>query len=891
MTDTRTEVQFFDYLENYYDKVNTTTKIKWKKSDSTIKDQEKNIEALISKIQTKNSVSLLDNSNKIKLDCTKNYSQNKKINVLTKEQQEEEFFIDLICKIEDSELRQKYVKKLKQLLVKKNNKPQFTKPVVNLSTTIDKFSKKQKKVTLSDLQHEVKIIKQDIIELKENDKKLNDNIIALKLNKNITEFEAKLDKRSLDKPPELNNEIFYKDKNHSDSDLEENNYHDCNPENNKLNIINKMDLVQKWHAKVKLVINDYEINVNALIDTGADLNCIQEGLIPTKYYHKTTEQLSSANGSKMSIKYKLPKVHVCQDKVCFKTSFVLVKNLTDNVILGVPFICLLYPFTTNSEGITTKPLGQQVTFKFLTKPEQRELKQLKEYSVSQSINIISQKTKQLKFLKEEIRYKRIEEQLTDKFLTRKIEIFKSKLEKEVCSNFPSAFWHRKKHIVTLPYIKDFSEQQIPTKSRPIQMNPEVMETCKKEINNLLDNNIIRKSKSPWSCPAFYVNKNAEIERGVPRLVINYKPLNTVLEWIRYPIPNKKDLINRLSEAVIFSKFDLKSGFWQIQLHPNDRYKTAFTTPFGHYEWNVMPFGLKNAPSEFQNIMNEIFNPFSHFVIVYIDDVLIFSKSIDEHWKHLYSFFDIIKHNGLVISAQKIKLFQTKIRFLGYDIYQATIVPISRAIQFADKFPDEITDKNQLQRFLGSLNYIAEFYKDLRKTCQPLFERLRDNPPPWSPIHTSVVKEVKKYVKTLPCLGIPTVNSFKIIQTDASDIGYGGILLQKVSSTSPEQIVRFHSGLWNKAQSNYSTIKKEILAIVLCISKFQDDILNQKFLVRVDCKSAKYVLEKDVKNIASKQIFARWQSILSIFDFNIEYIKGDQNSIPDFLTREFLFGKQ
>ena len=107
--------------------------------------------------------------------------------------------------------------------------------------------------------------------------------------------------------------------------------------------------------------------------------------------------------------------------------------------------------------------------------------------------------------------------------------------------------------------------------------------------------IIRHSKSPWSCPAFYVQKNAELERGVPRLVLNYKPLNKVLEWIRYPIPNKQDLINQLSDSVIFSKFDLKSGFWKIQIHEDDKYKTAFTTPFSHYEWNVMPFGLKKCP--------------------------------------------------------------------------------------------------------------------------------------------------------------------------------------------------------------------------------------------------------------------------------------------------------
>jgi len=169
----------------------------------------------------------------------------------------------------------------------------------------------------------------------------------------------------------------------------------------------------------------------------------------------------------------------------------------------------------------------------------------------------------------------------------------------------------------------------------------------------------------------------------------------------------------------------------------------------------------------------------------------------------------------------------------------------------------------------------------------LFNRLQKNPPPWTNDHTSIVKKVNIHVQTLPCLGILTIESFKIVETDASDIRYGGILKQQVHSNQPEQIVRFHSGVWNLAQKNYSTIKKEILSIVLCISKFQDDLLNQKFLVRVDCISAKHVLEKDVQNIASKQIFARWQAILSIFDFDIEYIKGSQNSIPDFLTREFL----
>ena len=178
----------------------------------------------------------------------------------------------------------------------------------------------------------------------------------------------------------------------------------------------------------------------------------------------------------------------------------------------------------------------------------------------------------------------------------------------------------------------------------------------KQIEDLLKKAIIRKFRSPWSCPAFYVQKNAEIERGVPRLAINYKPFNKVLEWVRYLIPNKKDLVNRLSKAMVFIKFDMKSGFWQIQIRESDRYKIAFTTPFRHYEWNVMPFGLKNAPSEFQNIMNEIFNPFSSHAIIYIDDVLIFLESLDQHRQHLQTFLQTVKLNGLVVSALKNQTF-------------------------------------------------------------------------------------------------------------------------------------------------------------------------------------------------------------------------------------------
>ncbi|CAL2245616.1 unnamed protein product [Prunus armeniaca] len=248
------------------------------------------------------------------------------------------------------------------------------------------------------------------------------------------------------------------------------------------------------------------------------------------------------------------------------------------------------------------------------------------------------------------------------------------------------------------------------------------------------------------------------------------------------MPNKKDLLDRLNKAVIFSKFDMKSGYWQIQIAENDKYKTAFNVPFGHYEWNILPFGLKNAPSELQNIMTDIFNPYTAFTIVYIDDVLVYSNSLEQHFKHLNIFLKVVKHAGLVVSAKKMKLFSSKVHFLGHNINEGLIVPIDRAISFADKFPDEIRDKQQLQR-------------------------LKKNPVPWSDENTKAVRRLKVKVKELPCLALANPKAFKIVETDASEVGYEGILKQKVDNS--EQLVRVRtrsSGQMTPSKSSSALIK-------------------------------------------------------------------------------------
>ncbi|KAK2973928.1 hypothetical protein RJ640_019443 [Escallonia rubra] len=197
-------------------------------------------------------------------------------------------------------------------------------------------------------------------------------------------------------------------------------------------------------------------------------------------------------------------------------------------------------------------------------------------------------------------------------------------------------------------------------------------------------------------------------------------------------------------------------------------------------------------------------------IVYIDDVLIYSQTIDQHWKHLNTFLKIIKHNGLAVSAKKICLFQTKIRFLGHNIEKGSIIPIDRSVEFASKFPDEIREKTQLQRFLGSLNYIADFYQDLYKDTKVLYQRLQKNPQPWTIVHTQAIRRIKLRAKTLPCLCLPLPEAFKIVETDASDIGYGGILKQKVDGNmTPPRVSSQKSGKGLLPRPNRYNLRKSI----------------------------------------------------------------------------------
>jgi len=272
------------------------------------------------------------------------------------------------------------------------------------------------------------------------------------------------------------------------------------------------------------------------------MNCIQKGIIPTKYYKKTNKLLHQSNKTKLKIKNKLSNTHICNNEICikiyFKTTIILVKDITSRIILRNPFLALFNSFIKTEKIISTEIMRKKIKilFRFIL-------------LIIEDINDIS---KQIMFLKQ--KHKRIKEQLNDPLLQQRIKSFQRKIESEICANISKAFGYNKNHVVQLPYESNFDKKIILTKIRPIQMNQELLDYCNKEIQDLLQKCLKRKSKLPWNYSAFYVQKNVELK---------------TLKWIRYPIPNKRDLLSRLYDATIFSKFNMKSRFWQIRIN---RYK-------------------------------------------------------------------------------------------------------------------------------------------------------------------------------------------------------------------------------------------------------------------------------------------------------------------------------
>lgn len=268
-----------------------------------------------------------------------------------------------------------------------------------------------------------------------------------------------------------------------------------------------------------------------------------------------------------------------------------------------------------------------------------------------------------------------------------LEALKKEISKAYSEN-PIQGWYKDKTICTLT-LKN-PEEIIRAKRH--QYDETTRNEFKKQIGELLQKKLIRPSHSKHSSPAFMVINHAEKVRGVPRMVIDYRNLNKATEFDGYFIPDKESLLHLVVGKQYFSKFDCKSGFWQIKMEEKSIPLTAFSTPNGHYEWLVMPFGLKNAPHVYQRRMDNVFRPYQENMLVYVDDILIASKTEEEHLQQLSDFKALVISHGIVLSEKKSKICQKEIDFLGLTIDNAGMKLQPHVSEKVNEFPDKFTKK-------------------------------------------------------------------------------------------------------------------------------------------------------------------------------------------------------
>jgi len=453
---------------------------------------------------------------------------------------------------------------------------------------------------------------------------------------------------------------------------------------------------------------------------------------------------------------------------------------------------------------------------------------------------------------------------------------------------PTKFWDRDPITCKLNIINP----DLIIKTKDIQFNNWEQEECRMHIDHLLKLKVIAPSESPHRSPAFIVNKSSKQKRGKSRMVYNYKRLNDNTVEDGYTIPSKEILINRIQNAKWFSKFDLKSGFHQVKMEPESIKWTTFSCSEGLYEWHVMPFGLKNAPAIFQRKMDNIFNDCKTFTCVYIDDILVFSKTKEDHYLHLKQVLYKLEKYGLIISKGKMEICKNFIEFLGTEIGNGTIKlqpHISKKIQ---DFPDKMEDIKTLRSFLGLLNYARNFIPDLGKYTAPLYNKTSlKGERKFNSEDIKLVQNIKQKVNKLPTLQLPLDSDYLVLECDGCESGWGAILKRKKNkylSKDNEQICRYASGKYTvKPQVYQTSTDYEVNAIIHALEAFKLFLINKpEITIRTDCEAIVSYGKNQINN--DKKPHKRWLLFRDYINsgkiINFEHIKASDNMFADILSR-------
>lgn len=392
----------------------------------------------------------------------------------------------------------------------------------------------------------------------------------------------------------------------------------------------------------------------------------------------------------------------------------------------------------------------------------------------------------------------------------------------------------------------------------------------KIVQELLAKGFIRPSRSPFSSPVLLVKKTD----GEWRFCVDYRALNLLTIKDKFPIPVIDELLDELHGARFFSKLDLRAGYHQIRMHAQDIPKTAFRTHEGHYEFVVMPFGLTNAPATFQSLMNDLFRSYLRkFILIFFDDILVYSTTWDDHLAHLNTVLSILSANQLFAKRSKCSFGVTTVNYLGHLISEQGVSVEPSKIAAILSWPTPTTTRG-VRGFLGLAGYYRKFIRQFGSIAAPLTRLLSKEGFQWTTEAENSFNHLKAALTSPPVLRLPNFSQPFVIECDASGIGLGAVL------TQDNHPIAYYSEALKPSARSLSTYEKEMLAIVKAIKKWRPYLLGKPFVVRTDQRSLKYLLEQRITTPAQ----TRWLPKIMGYDYVVEYKKGPENQAADSLSR-------
>ncbi|UYV66855.1 hypothetical protein LAZ67_4003110 [Cordylochernes scorpioides] len=417
---------------------------------------------------------------------------------------------------------------------------------------------------------------------------------------------------------------------------------------------------------------------------------------------------------------------------------------------------------------------------------------------------------------------------------------------------------------------------IPIRKNPYRVSLKERKIIGDQINSMLKNGIISHSSSPWAYPIILVKK----KNGTFRFCVDYRNLNSVTVEYQYPLPRIDDCFDSLHGARYFTSLDLCSGYWQVEVEEQDREKTAFITPDGHYQFNVLPFGLCNGPATFERLMDTVLRTHKWKIcLCYLDDVIIFSEDLHSHLNRLKTILECLKTAGLTLNASKCRFAYTKLLILGHVVSNEGIAPDPEKIISIRKFPTPRTVKD-VRAFLRLCSYYRRFIREFSKVALPLHILTRENHSfAWGKEQELSFNSLKNKLISPEVLIHYDPNKPIGLHTDASDQGLGAVLVHLDENTK-ERPISYAGRTLQKAETNYSTTEKECLAIIWAIKKFRPYLYGKKFTIYTDHHNLCWMAK--MKNTAGR--LARWSLELQEYDFAIKYKSGKTHLDADGLSR-------